>query len=87
MEDVYFLEIPSEMKEIIVSYLESKDLEPLNYVIKVNTLNWGQVYQHRFGKYRKINYEEYILLVDLTTFFYSGNFSFAEITEDDYDMW
>lgn len=55
----YFELVPIEILEIIVAYLPADDVE--NFIeIPRYPLNWSDVYSHRYGEYRKINYSEYL---------------------------
>lgn len=55
----YFEFTPVEIIEIIVAYLHVDDVENILPMIKY-PLNWSDVYSHRFGEYRKIDYSEYL---------------------------
>jgi len=56
--DNYFNIIPSELAEIILSYVESLDLDNLINII-TTPINWSTIYYYHFGEYRKINYNDY----------------------------
>jgi len=57
--DNYLDIIPSELTEIILSYVAPIDLEKLSKILTTN-INWGTVYYYAYGEYRKIdNYSEY----------------------------
>src|SRR5665647_503828 len=70
MEKIYFNDIPSELTEIILSYVNSEDLDNLIKLLHVK-INWGTIHLYRFGDYEQIDYSDYIRKV--------GSFEFKTI--------
>ena len=64
--DNYFNLLPSEITEIILSYLDtSQDLENIS-VLLTASINWGTIYSYHFGTYKKLDYLEYLKIIELT---------------------
>jgi len=61
----YFNIIPSELTEIILSYVESLNLHVL-YNIIITPVDWSTVYYYHFGDYKRIGFGEYELYLGLS---------------------
>ena len=67
MDLLYIDIIPSELVEIIVSYVELPDLDNLVNLVTI-PINWSTIYFYHFGEYKRINYMEYKLKLSSTEY-------------------
>jgi Leucine-rich repeat (LRR) protein len=62
--------IPTEIIEIIISYVTCrKSLEKLIKILP-NNVSWGTVCRYNFGVYKNISYEDYIKYIDFVSLTY-----------------
>jgi len=67
MDLIYFNLIPSELTEIIISYISSLDLSNFNNLVNIK-LNYDTIYYYHFGIYKRVNQKDYILDLGLSEF-------------------
>jgi len=58
--------IPQELVEIIVSYLDTTDVERFNNSFPNLELNWGRIYYFKTDKYIKLEVGGYLRLLQAT---------------------
>jgi len=59
IENNYLNLIPSELVEIILSYVNSSDLDNINILLDTK-VNYGTVYYYHFDNYKNVGYTDYI---------------------------
>jgi len=56
----YFDLVPSELNNIVISYLTPDSLEKLLSVFEIPNLNWSTINEYRFGIFKNVIYTEYL---------------------------
>jgi hypothetical protein len=63
--DNYLNLIPSELTEIIISYLdELDDVKNIGNLIQ-STINWGTISYYNLGKYKNLSYDDYLMILSI----------------------